>query len=153
MPLSHLLYMSRAVHEWTEESLVALSEDCQRRNTESGLTGLLLHGNGHFLQLLEGRRQPLLLTYDRIRRDDRHTNVTLLLDGAISQRTFPAWAMGVLNVDRRGAVDQQRFRAIVAAFAATPGPMAENATALALLKEFRALAASPSPARLPDLAP
>lgn len=145
-----MLYLSQTTRPWTQDDLAALAERCQQRNAKDGLTGLLLYGNGHFLQLLEGRRQPLLLTYDRICRDPRHTHLTLLLDGPISQRTFPEWAMGVLNLDTAAEVDRQRFRAIVAAFANSPGPLPENAAALALLKEFRTHAAA-RPAMLPDL--
>ena len=150
MPLSHMLYLSQTTRPWAQEDLAALGAQCQSRNQKDGLTGLLLYGNGHFLQLLEGRRQPLVLAYDRISRDERHEKLTVLLDGPITQRTFPEWAMGVLNVDTAADVDRQRFRAIVAAFEKSPGPMPENAAALALLREFRSHASARPPARLPE---
>lgn len=57
MALFQLLYLSRATPAWTTDQLDALLAHAQRRNVQDGLTGLLLHGRGHFVQLLEGRRQ------------------------------------------------------------------------------------------------
>ncbi len=139
MSLFQMLYLSEA-------DLAALGEQARIRNAQDGLTGLLLYGSGHFVQVLEGRRQPLLLTYDR------HSDLVLLVDGPIRQRAFPGWAMGVLNVDSPGDIDRQRFRDIVAAFARSAGPVPEHAVALTLLKEFRTHASARPPARLPDLA-
>lgn len=152
MSLFQMLYLSETTRRWSEADLAALGEQARVRNAQNGLTGLLLHGNGHFVQLLEGRRQPLLLTYDRICHDDRHSDLVLLVDGPVRQRAFPGWAMGVLNVDSAGDIDRQRFRDIVAAFARSAGPVPEHAVALTLLKEFRTHASARPPARLPDLA-
>ena len=153
MALFHMLYLSRTRLDWSDEELTTLVTRSQQRNAQDGLTGLLLYGNGHFLQVLEGRRQPLLLTYDRITRDDRHTDIHLLLDGPIQPRTFDRWAMGLLNVDTAGEIDRDRFDRIIRAFQPGQGPVAENALAVLLLKEFRSHVAERPPARLPDLAP
>jgi hypothetical protein len=152
MSLFQMLYLSETTRRWSETDLAALGEQARVRNAQSGLTGLLLYGSGHFVQVLEGRRQPLLLTYDRIGHDDRHSDLVLLVDGPIRQRAFPGWAMGVLNVDSSGDIDRQRFRDIVAAFAKSTGPVPEHAMALTLLKTFRTHASARPPARLPDLA-
>lgn len=151
MALFQLLYLSRTRLDWTEPELAALAARAQDRNTSDGLTGLLLYGNGHFLQLLEGRRQPLLLTYDRIARDARHTDLRVLLDAPIARRTFPRWAMGLLNLDVSGEVDRDRFTRIIRAFPAGQGPVGNSKLALQLLKEFRDHVTEAPPSLLPDL--
>jgi hypothetical protein len=151
MSLFQMLYLSETKKRWSDAELEALCAHARARNAQDGLTGLLLYGNGHFVQLLEGRRQPLILTYTRICRDDRHSDIVLLVDGPIQRRTFPEWAMGVLNVETAGEFDRQRFRDIVAAFEKASGPVPDHAIALALLREFRAHAFERPPARLPDL--
>lgn len=137
MALFQLLYLSRTRLDWTEPELAALTADAQERNARLGLTGLLLYGNGHFLQLLEGRRQPLLLTYDRIARDARHTDLQTLLDAATTRRTFPRWAMGLLNLEVAGEVDRDRFTRIVQGLPARQPAVTDPMLALRLLKEFR----------------
>lgn len=151
MALFQLLYLSRTRLDWTEAELAALAAHAQDRNTRDALTGLLLYGNGHFLQLLEGRRQPLLLTYDRIARDPRHTDLRVLLDASVARRTFPRWAMGLLNLDAAGEVDRERFTRIIQAFPAGPGPVGDSTLALRLLKEFRDHVMAAPRSVLPDL--
>lgn len=151
MALSHMLYVSRSRLDWTPEELDRLAEVSRRRNAPDGLTGLLLYGRGHFLQLLKGRRQPLVLTFDRIVHDARHTDIDLLLDGPIAQRLFDGWAMGLLNVDQAGDLARDRFDRIVASLPRGSGPVLANAVALELLREFKAQASATVPGRLPDL--
>jgi hypothetical protein len=152
MTLFQLLYLSRTTLAWSPAELERLVTLSQQRNAADDLTGLLLYGRGHFVQLLEGRRQALLLTFDRISRDTRHADVQVLLDGRIEQRAFAGWSMGLINVDHAGEVDRSRFDRIIRAFQPGAGPVAGNALAVQLLKEFRAHAAEAAarPARLPD---
>lgn len=148
--LSHLLYLSRSRLDWTPEDLEPLVASARRHNEQDGVTGLLLYGRGHFLQLLEARRQPLVLTFDRIARDSRHTDVRVLLDGPIPNRLFEGWAMGVLNVDTAGQIDRERFDRLVSAFGSTATPAPANARALELLWDFKAHASHRTPLKLPD---
>ncbi len=151
MALSQLLYVSQTRLDWSPDELAVLVARAQARNAQDGLTGLLLYGRGHFLQLLEGRRQPLLNTFNRIVLDIRHRDVDVLLDGPIVRRTFDGWAMGLLDVTRGGDLDRERFDRIIRAFTPGTGPVADNALAVRLLQEFRAHAAEDSPSTLPDL--
>jgi hypothetical protein len=53
MPLIQLIYISQLVGE-DETSLGPILSASVRRNTASGITGMLLYANGRFLQVLEG---------------------------------------------------------------------------------------------------
>lgn len=139
MMLYHWLYLSRTTRAWSQSDLEKLVDVSWTRNTQDGVMGLLLYGNGHFIQLLEGRRQRLSLTFERIARDERHGQVEVLLDGPTARRAFGEWAMGLLNVDHGAEIDRDRFQRVISAFSAGTGPVAENALAVELLKEFRAV--------------
>ena len=149
--LSHMLYVSRTTLDWTVSELEELVAYAQQRNAKDGLTGLLLYGRGHFVQLLEGRRQPLVLTFDRIARDPRHTEVEVLLDGPIPKRLFDGWAMGLVNVEQAGEIDRDRFDRVIASFARAGAPAPRNEVALALLREFKAHASARAVPSLPEL--
>lgn len=41
-----MLYLSRTIKAWSQPELERLVDACQTRNTQDGLTGLLLYGNG-----------------------------------------------------------------------------------------------------------
>ena len=54
-----LVYSSRAAAPIGRTALMALLEDVRRRNTERGVTGMLLYRDGRFLQLLEDAEDDL----------------------------------------------------------------------------------------------
>jgi hypothetical protein len=47
-------YLSQASAPMSADQLIALLMQCRTNNAERGLTGMLLYGNGTFLQVLEG---------------------------------------------------------------------------------------------------
>ena len=56
---------------------------------------MLLYWQGGVIQALEGEKEQVKATFQRISRDRRHKRVTLLHEQSISTRTFKDWAMGV----------------------------------------------------------
>ena len=73
--------------------LNAIFDSCTRNNTALGVTGVLLHEGGYFVQLLEGEKASLDAVMARISADDRHTDITMFVDEPIGERQFPDWAM------------------------------------------------------------
>ena len=100
--LVRLLYASRLIDGSAAviESILAQSRS---KNPELGITGLLCHGGGVFMQVLEGGRAPVNELYNRIARDDRHREVTLLHYEEIAERRFSNWTMGQVNLAKINA--------------------------------------------------
>jgi hypothetical protein len=94
MPLIHLVYASRPFG-YDEASLRGILMDARRCNVRDGITGALICRDDLFLQMLEGPEDKVAATFARIRRDDRHVEVQLLLAEAIApeDRLFGQWAM------------------------------------------------------------
>ena len=68
--------------------------DSRENNQKHSITGSLLCRADIYLQLLEGPEESILTTFDRIKRDDRHLEVEVLLqEQNIKERFFPSWAM------------------------------------------------------------
>jgi len=97
--MKRIIYCSQATHDMAPDELVELLERAQRNNEERGLSGMLLYASQSFLQMLEGDEADLDVTYERIARDDRHTNLRLLGKRDVSSRMFPDWTMGFEHVD------------------------------------------------------
>jgi hypothetical protein len=99
-------------------------------NAARDITGVLLMGDGRFLQCLEGGRAAVSdLYHHRILRDPRHTDVQLISLTTIPSRDFSGWAMGLIN-------DTKALRLAIRQFtpASTFDPSqmpADNALALA----------------------
>ena len=78
-----------------EASSAAASASARR-----GVTGLLCYSGDVFIQVLEGGRDGVCDLFNEIVRDDRHTNVRILLFDEIAARKFGGWTMGQVNVGR-----------------------------------------------------
>jgi hypothetical protein len=93
------VYTSTATRHLTDDDLAELLRQCVRNNERAGLTGLLLHRDGRFMQVLEGPDEAVEAVFAVIAADERHTVVRQLLDESIAARQFPAWSMGFRTVD------------------------------------------------------
>jgi hypothetical protein len=98
--LVRLIYASRAAEALSAEMLSTLLKTARDHNTAAGITGVLVHSEGIFLQLLEGGRNAVNAVYNRITQDKRHHDVVLLSYDEVSERRFAGWAMGQANLSR-----------------------------------------------------
>ncbi len=68
------------------------------RNALRGVTGVLLYDDRRFFQYFEGSLVSVQETYARIKASTRHTLVTEVYSGPITQRHFPHWQMACRKV-------------------------------------------------------
>ena len=102
--LYRLIYRSREViaqvapdastESGLQRELHAIVSIARWRNKDDNLTGALLFTGGSFAQILEGRREVVERTFERVAMDHRHTDVTILSFTPTPQRSFPDWPMG-----------------------------------------------------------
>jgi hypothetical protein len=91
--LIQLCYASVAAVPFDGPALQALLTKARAHNGGDGITGLLLYGNGHFVQLIEGEQAPVDALYARILRDSRHQQVFLMYRDVVGTRDFGNWEM------------------------------------------------------------
>lgn len=72
----------------------------RQNNLLKNITGMLLYGEGSFIQVLEGPSTDIESTYAVIQSDNRHKNVTRILSGKLRARNFPDWKMGFMSVKK-----------------------------------------------------
>jgi hypothetical protein len=98
-----LAYCSYAPEKMSVESLAMLQKKAALNNLQNDVTGMLLYKRGIFLQVLEGEITAVLTTYDKIRKDPRHIDVTPIYSDFIAARKFKGWAMGFRNLEELAA--------------------------------------------------
>ncbi|MEY6431821.1 phosphate-starvation-inducible PsiE family protein [Thioalkalicoccus limnaeus] len=96
-----ILYISSATQPMSTQDLLGLLGECREKNAGVGVTGMLLYGNGTFLQVLEGDETVVDDLYDRIRRDPRHTDLQILHRRVIERRQYSDWSMGFKRLSDR----------------------------------------------------
>lgn len=89
-----ITYLSEESTPWTPRMLLDLLRQCHLNNPELGLTGLLVHGNGSFLQTIEGDDDAVDALVAKIARDPRHKNFRILRREVIQRRLYGGWSMG-----------------------------------------------------------
>jgi hypothetical protein len=88
-----LIYKSRANQRIDWEFVNELFARSEVNNQETGITGVLLATDTHFLQVLEGSFEDVNDLFMRIVRDPRHDNIQLIAFGCVDSRLFGGWAM------------------------------------------------------------
>jgi len=91
-------YVSREAPGLTSDKLLALVSQCHRNNPDKGLTGMLLHGNGTFLQVLEGDDHVVDTLIGAIAADPRHIDMKIVRREPVTRRQFADWSMGFERV-------------------------------------------------------
>ncbi len=126
-----LLYVSAS--QGTAKALKAdlsnILESSKKNNLALGLTGILVHGGGMFLQVMEGPSHQVLKKYTEILDDRRHTDCRIVLIATTEERAFPDWAMAALEISnhefqgiqeilahRQETVDVKTFSLVIRSF-------------------------------------
>lgn len=94
-----LTYASTALKDWSAEELLALLKTCRTNNSARDITGVLIYLHRTFFQVLEGEEETVNDVFEKIQKDKRHINVTLIEKKPIDEREFPYWSMGFEKLD------------------------------------------------------
>ncbi len=105
--LYRLVYFSRnhlpGPPEDQEREVAAILDVSRRNNPRASVTGALMFNAGCFGQVLEGPQAAVEATFERIQRDLRHGDVTLLAFEWIAARGFPNWSMAYVGAREDGS--------------------------------------------------
>ena len=94
-----LIYVSSAVKHFSEKELIELLEHSRVNNHQKDITGMLLYKDGNFMQFLEGPKEHVLATMEKIKQDPRHRGIITLLQQEHDSREFTEWAMGFKKLE------------------------------------------------------
>ena len=131
-----LIYTSSASTLMSDAELTTLLERCRVRNDEGDITGMLLYKDGSFMQALEGDKEAVFETYDRILKDARHKDITLLREGPSDGRSFSGWSMGFKTLNKEDLKNEPGFAQLSGEVFSSPAFTGKPHIALRLLKSF-----------------
>jgi len=99
MSLRQIIYTSQASEQFNKRNLLDLLHTSRGYNTIDNITGVLMHRDGYFLQIIEGEQDVIEDLFQRLNNDTRHENIKMILDRSIESRLFSNWAMGCADFD------------------------------------------------------
>ena len=76
--------------------LACIGHGAEQRNAQLGITGLLCHQDGQFVQLLEGPQSSVDLVMEKIVIDSRHSDIEIIQRRDLPEREFADWAMAIV---------------------------------------------------------
>jgi hypothetical protein len=98
-------YVSHISEPLSSKQLLALLLQCRTNNAKQGITGMLIYGNGTFLQTLEGDENVIDPLMEEISKDGRHEDIRLLTRRPIESRQYADWNMGFAQVTDQALKD------------------------------------------------
>ncbi|MEQ8585714.1 MAG: BLUF domain-containing protein [Thalassobaculaceae bacterium] len=92
--LWQLIYISSCSPDISDGTLRKIEEEAVAANRAADLTGVLLHKQANFLQVLEGRKSAVSTAYfARILTATSHWGQIVVASNRIVGRSFPIWSM------------------------------------------------------------
>ncbi len=98
--MKRIIYASEADPNVDQEALDEILGHARVNNAELDVTGILLFGNGVFIQVLEGEDDVVDRLAMHIEQDPRHRNFDILYEDNIHRRAFGAWDMAYKILDQ-----------------------------------------------------
>lgn len=109
MGLYRLIYHSVESDTFEDGDIDKILKMAKKRNVANNITGLLLHIDHGFIQVLEGEEQAVLQLFNNIEKDSRNTNVIRMLEGNVNTRLFPDWNLGFRVADESDMEELKRI--------------------------------------------
>lgn len=95
--LYQLIYVSK--RKCSEEEIIKILEKSREKNKDINVTGMLLYTKDSFIQCIEGEKDEVTTLYEKIKKDERHSNSILISYKFIKKRDFPSWNMGEKKIN------------------------------------------------------
>lgn len=105
-----LIYMSTAKHLFSAKELEELLDKSVENNKKIDVTGLLITKGKTFLQCIEGEEDDVIGLYEKIKKDDRHSNVIDLIEEECEDRLFPQWSMGFISIKDLSLIESEKIK-------------------------------------------
>ena len=93
------IYSSAAQEDLTDVMLAEILAVAGERNAVVGITGVLIFGEGIFLQILEGPKDAVTALLVTIGRDQRHRDMKVFYEAEETERAFGNWRMAYISPD------------------------------------------------------
>lgn len=116
-----IVYFSKARDENLDQDISDILSVARDRNAREGITGLLLHMDGVYAQVLEGDHDALESVMASIEKDERHSDIVFVSDEAVDSRRFNDWSMAFLDTDSSDLMAAAGFGGVEDAMAAMRG--------------------------------
>lgn len=97
MHLTRLISYSESRGPVDRKTLQQILVSARDHNMRDEITGILCYSEKYYLQVLEGARELLSRTFQRIAANESHQNLVIVSCMPTDERAFPNWWMAYVN--------------------------------------------------------
>jgi hypothetical protein len=97
--LKSICYRSIINNEPSILQTESLFDTCKKNNYSLNIKGLLYRSNSYYFQIIEGKTEDINFIFSKIKSDNRHKDLTILINQPISEFTFNTFATGYNKVE------------------------------------------------------
>ncbi|SIS89160.1 Sensors of blue-light using FAD [Zobellia uliginosa] len=134
-----LVYTSIANIDFGTHEIQKLLERARDFNKRNHITGCLLFYKDRFVQYLEGEETVVRELFERIKKDSRNREVTLLSESKIQNREFDSWSMAFEHLKAENS-NLQYLKLLVGTFFENPeNSLSPNPTSIEFWKATKLL--------------
>ncbi|WP_081997639.1 BLUF domain-containing protein [Wocania ichthyoenteri] len=102
-----VIYRSSAEPNFSQKEINYMLLKAKQHNKMQGITGCIIYSNNQFIQIIEGNKDVILDLYTKIKADDRHFDVTTLIEEPSKEMLWDDWSMAFY--DFSGTAEQNNY--------------------------------------------
>ncbi|MDR3477846.1 MAG: BLUF domain-containing protein [Gammaproteobacteria bacterium] len=104
-----LIYTSESTEDHKRQVLDNIINVSAKLNAEKNITGILLYDTKNFLQILEGDEFQINALLGKIKKDNRHTNIRIVISEKLKSRNFKNWSMRVKLIETNALTEIHKW--------------------------------------------
>lgn len=105
-----ICYISRCDESLKDSDVTKLFNDITQNNIEHNISGVLIHSLGRFFQIIEGSKGKLETLYQKIKLDNRHSEVNELFSKEMRAAYFRTYKSSFsATLDSKEIADVNRY--------------------------------------------
>jgi len=97
--MKSICYVSTIQSKVSSSELYEAFVSFKKKNIKNNISGVLLHKNGNFLQIIEGKKETIDALFSKIKIDKRHKHIITLIDFPIPHRLFEEYKTSFSIID------------------------------------------------------
>ena len=103
-----ILYKSIGNPDFDSARIFKMLLKAKKYNREKKISGCIIFFNGTFLQLLEGDEEEVKALFDRIKSDERHHDVEIIIQKTGIGRLWEDWSMAFYDLSGSDKIATQK---------------------------------------------
>lgn len=92
-----ICYISTATRDFSDTEILELLEAWGEKNGKLDIKGILLYSQGHFFQVLEGKKHAVLEVFHSIQEDPRHEGIIQIMGKDVDRGSLDGYIVAHLK--------------------------------------------------------